>query len=790
MLQTFTTTKMITLVTKEATGAAGPAPVVSSSADAAPPSAGEAGAPSDKTASRLAQLDDTAEGTERKVLQMSQKEYTNHIRHLNEELKVAWQHDERVKAIKIAIQTSKFLSDPSVPQFYPSMFVLVAEVLDTFGRLVYSRISSRAAEISGFKLPDSFAADDVPAEARETCRNWFYKIASIRELIPRVYVELAMLGSYRFIAERGDFPVILARIVAMIRGVGNPLVAAYARMYLAHIGITVAPWAREYLVANATDLMLLHTPQLSPPAPPLPAAGVLFPLLTPAITFTLRCAGHRAARDVFFALADRMAKHAMSAAWLAAVLSCFHSDVVATHAVRLLPLVKTCDYTTATRASVLIALIGAVTTSAPPAKDRLVLLSEIWRAAKKLTDLAEFTRCSVAFLPFVTTHFSAREVATVLGDVHSRLGAPAVRAQLQPLLPLLHPLLSSLLARYSFARVLRFPAFMPLVALFRGEREIARSLLRGFVGSAGGGGGGDGDGTAAATATAAAAAAAAAASSGAGDDGYVDGYVVQMLFECARAVAEGEIERVTTEAGSATGGDTAAMSLAGGSGGGSGSVGGGGGEGPGGDEALLRAFVLRVGFGNDLERHLAFLVDARAAMTGLDTVQAGLVHAGCALAMRALRVVRGRHTKRTLGFAKACVGFCFITVPSITDPLARMSLYTLTAQVALCNGLSAQAEACLRGAVTCIPDVPHHYGGGTAIRPTDPALATRLQVLVGTLVSAPGHPEQGPYFVVNGLAKAVAAYAFAPGSVTGLHCRCDLIQVRWGGGGGEGEEGD
>jgi len=183
----------------------------------------------DKTQRRLdmleAQLKAEIQG---EVVEVSEQEYIDLIEKLKDEITVAWENTERVTALKRAIQCAKMLGDTRVPQFYPAMFVLISGILDQFGKLVFARIKRRSLEVAAqeegraVKLPPNFTSADIRTEAKETCRNWFYKIACIRELLPRIYIEMALLTCYRFLAD-DEFGGIVTRISHMIRGIGDPL---------------------------------------------------------------------------------------------------------------------------------------------------------------------------------------------------------------------------------------------------------------------------------------------------------------------------------------------------------------------------------------------------------------------------------------------------------------------------------------------------------------------------------------------------------------------------------------
>ena len=106
---------------------------------------------------------------------------------------------------------------------------MLTNILDTFGKLVYERILVRARELAKRNgdepvVDGAFSSADIPQPAKETCRNWFLRLC-IRELVPRLCVEMALMKCYNFL-ENGVIRRVVTRSSGIIRGIGTHLLPA------------------------------------------------------------------------------------------------------------------------------------------------------------------------------------------------------------------------------------------------------------------------------------------------------------------------------------------------------------------------------------------------------------------------------------------------------------------------------------------------------------------------------------------------------------------------------------
>lgn len=675
-------------------------------------------APVDRVKNRLEQLDE--EEDDGVVLKLTQKEYTAHIEKRRAELIEAWDGDKRVKALKTAIKCAKLLGDTAqVVAFYPSKWVLITEILDAFGLLVFERLKARSAvtldDGTSVPLKDNFRAEDVADHAQETCRNWFFKIASIRELLPRLYMEMALLASYRFI-ENDVWPQVLLRLMRMVRGIGDPLVAAYTRAYLARKGLEVLRGkgvvAPPYLAEGLKDW--LATERLLPAQPnlPLPLPRYL-ELYAPALDWLLECLAWRGDQRLLDSLLAQA--QPASALVLQALLGAFPPRLVAANALRLVQAVQGCEG--ADRLSLYRTLGVHVALAAPRPEEKVALLNAVWGEVAGAQDVGAYLRVAEVWIAYPLAHLTLREVDILLRDLLAHV-TPEQR-YLEPqhqavLASVVHKLLGE--ARVPFRALLGLKHLLPLLDLFRGDTqtEVNKLLLHAFVRA---------------------------------QEPVRDEATREALFSVARTVHD----------------SMHALSFS--------------------DErreigALLAAFMRLLDFGRDFERHLAFLADARRALADLDAVRAELVRQACALVVRTVKRVGGAPSKETAAFVRACLAFVYITLPALEDALERLALTVHAAEVALLGQSVSQAEALLKAAIQLVAEVPRQVlqRDGRA-QSTAPELLGQVQLLCALLVAVPGHPERGALYLLEPLLTVLKDYEWEPRSTLRAQALLPLLRL-------------
>jgi hypothetical protein len=380
-----------------------------------------------------------------------------------------------------------------VIQFYPSKFVLISEILDSFGDLVYNRIKERGAmeDAQGRirELKPDFTAEDVNEHARETCKNWFHKVASIRELLPRLYVEMALLHCYRFIYN-DPFETLLTRINMQLRGVCDPLVATYARAYLARVGARVKPRLKPYLVTGFVDHLEVMKQNID--------GGLIgrickeknidplkyYDLYSPALDWMLQCIAHNnRSLSTLMTLLNKY-KVMGDALTLSHIICNFHPDVAAQHCLLFSQLVKEADDRGLHRDRLWSAL-GASLILSPPAQEAAApLWEDVWKEIQKVQDLVTYVNLVEIWIDFPVKYLvRPDETAPLVAALRDLLERVRPEKAHQLVEDQLQSVAQKILSGFpDYTHVAKMDVFHELVDLFTGEHQVQvhKSILRAF----------------------------------------------------------------------------------------------------------------------------------------------------------------------------------------------------------------------------------------------------------------------------------------------------------------------
>ncbi|XP_013182402.1 PREDICTED: UPF0505 protein C16orf62 homolog isoform X1 [Papilio xuthus] len=669
----------------------------------------------EKVKHRLEQLDDFDEGSIRKTIGLSQQEFVGKINMLDEEIKKAWDTEQRVKAFKICIQCSKLLSDFNVMQFYPSKFILICDILDNFGNLVFNRLKNKSTGDQVIKSPMDIDPARVPESAKETCQNWMFKMASIRELLPRLYMEMSLLKCYVFI-NKNEIKPIIKRLTIMIRGIANPLVAVYLRVYLCNVAAKLlGRESEEFFFDNLKEFLedyeqIFHPMMTKKYGTQLLTQDQYLNLYEPAVNWLMfgTLNYHKSKHTLLEEFLDQCDvlenKSISSELFLACILSSFESQDIIEKSSRILEMI----HKSADKMVLLSPVLASLGEHLCKAGSHHRLSSEAlsqswWKIASNIKSTISFLHVLEPWLQFACTQLSTQHTNIILrGTIRFMLkcGKPAEEFSSN-----FHLVVKRMLKSIpDVEELFLMDAFMPLLELVQtssARTGMAKTILSVFFERC-------------------------------STTSIEDPVIIASLMRLC-CILHDSINLATVDDEMKVCAD------------------------------LIIKFVHAV-YHEEPEQQLSFYVDCRAAFIKLDAVLVALVHAVNALSCRAggetgevgAVGVSGSAGGRGRWVQRACAAYCCVTAPSLRCGLARAHLYLLSGQAALLNGCIGQAEANFKALVGIIPNIPQYIKEDGQDKTTHDRMAGLLSNFLSTLLILPDNVDSNrKAYVLSGFIKVL-----------------------------------
>ncbi|KAK8706019.1 hypothetical protein V6N13_049601 [Hibiscus sabdariffa] len=658
-------------------------------------------------------LDDPQKSSEESTNVITRQEYVSRLHELKDEINRAWHSDDRVKSLKLSIQVARLLMDTSVLNFYPTLFVLVTDVLDMLGDMVWERIRQKAefAENGArfCSLRENFGASDVPTDAKETCYNWFCKVGTIRELLPRIYLELAIFPCWRFLIEQPAES--LQRLVMMTRGLADPLASAYCRLYIAHRAQKLPLHDAGHLITCVNDIKLIFTRISSTKETAhggfADSKRPLVSLMEPSVEFIMKSilndASQKRVVRVLVELGIWRSQEELFGGSPCVSIVLHHllkelpSDIVCIHAVDILHLIK-CSNDNSYDQYLNYMLVGLrLSEQISQIATIDAIVNEVIQVVSEY-GLDEYLKVVDAYIDIVLQNQMDDHLKTILECI-SKLASDKVLAEDE--LASLQSILVKLLSHFKdLEHVFSLNHFLQILDMMHGSsRNIVNMHILDM----------------------------------ATRNGYIhDPTTIQLLFEISQALhSDTDLVNMKND-------DNQQQAR------------------------LISRFVRMVDHGAAYEQHLAFLVECRGAFGSIIELKEILVHSSNCLATKALKDGKNHND-----FVKSCIAFSEVTIPSIPGHIKQLNLYLETAEVALLGGLVSHSDGLIDSAINCLQNSDSMEGSRTV--DSDGTLSS-IRKLCSLLIMVPGNTEVGILHIPKSILSIIHSRSWSPRLRARLFC--------------------
>ncbi|TKY57323.1 UPF0505 protein C16orf6 [Spatholobus suberectus] len=648
----------------------------------------------------LEELDDPQKFAEEGVKTITWQEYVSRLHELKDDITRSWLAEDRVTSLKLSIKAPSLLetlADEVLDKLNSGGKIW--DIMDMLGNLVWQRIK-RKAEFSEdgavhCNLAENFEARDICADAKETCYNWFSKIGAVQELLPRIYLELAILPCWRFLL---DQPLdSLQRLVMMARGLGDPVASAYCRLYMAHCAQKLPSHDIGYLVTCVKDIRVILMQILS--ANERTHKNVKLnkklqvSLMEPTIEYIMKSIfnglSQRQVNDVLSELG--LMKNQQDLGSVSCVSIVLHHllkelpiEVVSSNVVQILHLIEFSKDNSFGQHMNYRLLGFRLYEIKSPVDIVNAVLDKVTQVIALYDSLDEYLKVVDAYTDLILQNQMDNHLNTILEGISKRAWNKGVTEDEMPSLQsLVVKLLSHFKCLEDVFSLDRFPEIMD-VMYGKSQDVVFLHILN--------------------MAT---------------RNGHIsDPTSIQLLFEISQMLHDNmEFMNVKDDDGQVA--------------------------------RSISRFVHMVDYGAEMERHLSFLVDCRGALGRLNELKETLVHSSNSLAIQALK-----SAKKHPSFVKSCVTFSEVTIPSIAAR-RQFDLFLETAEVAFLGGLVSHSDGLIDSAISCLHTLDIIDGFRT---PTDvEGLVSSIRKLCGFLIMVPGNPSLPVTYFPNNLFTLISS---------------------------------
>ena len=617
-------------------------------------------------------------------------EFVKKMEVIKREMMQKWEKEDKVGTLKIIIQCTKMLNDVFTPKFYTHKFLLIADILDNFARLVYERIlklSFGSKNLVDFSNINPTIGTQV---AKDVCSNWIFKCCCIRELLPRIYIDISFLGIFKFIMSDSDLEKKIITIAKMIRGISHPLIAFYVSMYLCKITLQLFPKSKQFMYILLTNLAKFNLDDglIKRLNYENITIDELKKVLDPCVEWVVYCTCKDMTGKDFKNL---MKVYDLTKSYFILKGIIIHSPAKYIFSEQYLEYLFACFEMYKPEETVFLCMLVCqkiLITDFPIDSQYIAIM---WEKIKNTKNKGLFIDCC-GLLGEILIKFHNEDVqdkffeevfdifkttfssASTMGEEYSEVQNYFAKFEV-----FLYGILTKIT---NYSGILSGDNFLFLLENFTPEIKlnICNTIINQIIQQ---------------------------------KEKIKDPYLAFSLLKIGRYIHD-SIEVFSPAQKKKEVAD------------------------------ILINFIYKIDFGIDYETYLNFLTEARSYYTDLEEVIEVLIKEVQKIAIQTYKIVKGKHNKKTMRFCKVCVAYCQITIPGIISLQTQLKLLLTTAQIALMNKLISECDSIVRNIISGIQKEVVEY----LDKLEADFIINYSKSLMGFLVLVPSNPD-GPYQLIN-----------------------------------------